>query len=112
MSFLLPREGGRLVPDMMNPRQSTAVLQCPCLNIKLATLESSDKTAKLAAVLTDLTADVLTKKRGPTVEEIEYTAPERWFIGGASLDGQKASSFYHEVRVTEGTNTKTRNPVT
>lgn len=78
----------------------------PYLNVKLSVPESAQVNAGIAAVLTDLTADVLGKRRDLTAVEIEYVPPQRWFIGGTSLHEQGARSFRLDIKVTEGTNTK------
>ncbi len=78
----------------------------PYLNVKLSTPESPERSAKVAATLTSLTADILKKKRELTAVEIEYVAPQRWFVGGISLNEQQLTSFYLDIKVTEGTNTK------
>ena len=78
----------------------------PYLNCKLCVPPSRDVTAKIASVLTDLTAEVLKKKRELTAVAVEYVAPEQWFIGGTSLAEQALRSFYLDIKVTEGTNTK------
>ncbi|MEO8305316.1 MAG: tautomerase family protein [Betaproteobacteria bacterium] len=78
----------------------------PFLNVKLTGLESLERSAKIAAVLTDLTVDVLKKKRELIAVAIEFVVPERWFIGATSLHEQAISSFYLDIKVTEGTNTK------
>jgi 4-oxalocrotonate tautomerase len=58
------------------------------------------------SALTDLTAEVLKKKRELTAVCIEYVAPEQWYIGGIQLGPQPMSSFFLEIKITEGTNTK------
>ena len=78
----------------------------PYLNAKLSTSEPSERTAKIAAVLTDLTVDVLKKKRELIAVAIEFMAPQRWFIGGTSLHEQAISGLYLDIKVTESTNTK------
>jgi 4-oxalocrotonate tautomerase len=78
----------------------------PYLNCKLSVPPSQDVTAKIASVLTDLTAEVLKKKRELTAVAVEYVAPEQWYIGGTSLADQSLRSFYLDIKVTEGTNTK------
>ena len=78
----------------------------PYLNLKLSAPESLEMTAKIAAVLTDLTVDVLKKKHELVAVVIEYVMPQHWFIGGTSMRGQRISSFYLDIKVTEGTNTK------
>jgi len=78
----------------------------PFLNVKLSGPESLEKTATIAAALTDLTVRVLKKKRELTAVAVEFVAPQRWFVGGTSLHEQVISSFYLDIKVTEGTNTK------
>ncbi len=78
----------------------------PYLNAKLCAPESAETTAKIAALLTDLTAEVLRKKRELTSVAVEYLAPQQWFIGGTSLVSQGVTTFYLDIKVTEGTNTK------
>ena len=78
----------------------------PYLKLKLSAPESVETTEKIAIVLTELTADILKKKRELTAVEIEFISPQRWFIGGVSLQEQNATSFYLDIKVTEGTNTK------
>ncbi len=78
----------------------------PILNVKLCTHPSQDTSTKVAAALTDLTVDILKKKRELTAVAIEYVSPSEWFIAGSALDGQSHSTFYLDIKVTEGTNTK------
>ena len=57
----------------------------PYLNVKLSVPESADLTKNVAAVLTDITAEVLGKSPDLTVVVIDYVQPQYWFISGASL---------------------------
>ena len=75
----------------------------PYLNIKIAASEELETTTKVASLLTDLTASVLGKKRELTAVAVEYVSPEAWFIGGQATS---APTFYLDIKVTEGTNTK------
>jgi len=78
----------------------------PFLNLKLSG-ETSQETASLAAkCLTDLTAEILKKRRELTAVAVEFVAPSRWYIAGISLGDQSLRSFYLDIKVTEGTNTK------
>lgn len=78
----------------------------PYLNVKLSTSPSSETSNKIATVLTDLTAEILRKKRELTAVAVEYIQSSEWFIAGASLNTHKQSSFYLDIKITEGTNTK------
>lgn len=78
----------------------------PYLNIKLSAPESPETTERIASLLTALTADVLKKKRELTSVALDYVSAQRWYIAGASLAAQGTSTFYLDVKITEGTNTK------
>lgn len=75
----------------------------PYLNIKIAASDEPQTTAKVASLLTELTASVLGKKRELTAVSIEYVRPDAWFIGGQVTS---TPTFYLDIKVTEGTNTK------
>lgn len=75
----------------------------PYLHIKVAAAESADTSARIAQLLTDLTVSVLGKKRELTAVALAYVKPTSWFIGGKAL---AAPSFFLDIKVTEGTNTK------
>lgn len=77
----------------------------PYLNLNLPTTPSPDVSAKAADVLTRLTAELLGKKPELTAVAITATPRDHRYVGGRALrPGQ--SSFYLDIKVTEGTNTK------
>jgi 4-oxalocrotonate tautomerase len=77
----------------------------PYLHLSLSSEPSAEVAAKAAQVLTTLTAQLLGKKQELTAVAISAASRERWFIGGQAIpNGQ--SSFYFDIKVTEGTNTK------
>jgi 4-oxalocrotonate tautomerase len=78
----------------------------PYLNLKISSSPSTDTAGKAAAVLADLTVDVLRKKRELTSVAVEFVPPGQWFVGGPSVADQKLHTFYLDIKVTEGTNTK------
>ena len=80
----------------------------PYLNVRLSTPLPNDAPARVAALLTDLTAEVLKKKRELTAVVIDPMHADHWFIGGAPLGARQESvaSFFLDIKVTEGTNTK------
>jgi len=57
-------------------------------------------------LLTELTTSVLGKKRDLVAVAVEFIKPQQWFIGGAPIDQHQAHTFYLDIKVTEGTNTK------
>ncbi|MGB9094420.1 MAG: tautomerase family protein [Gallionella sp.] len=78
----------------------------PILNVKICAPPSPATSAKIAAALTDLTVGILGKKRELTAVAIEYTPPSEWFIAGTALASQSQHTFYLDIKITEGTNTK------
>ncbi|MEO8542551.1 MAG: tautomerase family protein [Burkholderiaceae bacterium] len=74
--------------------------------MKLSVPESVDTTKKAAAVLTQITAEVLGKSQELTAVVVEYVQPQNWFVAGASLLEKGSTSMYLDIKITEGTNTK------
>lgn len=62
-------------------------------------------TAEIARVLTDLTTELLAKKRELTAVMVREMASADWFVGGRSLDELASASHRVTVHVTAGTNT-------
>ena len=78
----------------------------PYLNVKVSIPESSETADKIVAVLMKHTSEVLGKKPDVTSIEIDFIAPDKWFVGGVRVSEQKAVTFYLDIKVTDGTNTK------
>lgn len=78
----------------------------PFLTLKLSRAPSPDKAARLVATLTDVTADVLRKKRELTVVAIEALPALHWSVGGAPRPSASPCGFLLEITVTQGTNTQ------
>ena len=76
----------------------------PILSVLISGTPSAERSAVIAAALTELTADILRKEARLTSVAIQYVDPEHWAIGGRSLDAQRKTSFFLDVRVTERTN--------
>lgn len=78
----------------------------PYLNVKLSAPPSAELSSGIAGRLTELTSALLRKKRELTSVAVEYVPPVQWFIGGSPLAAQESVTFYLEIKVTAGTNTK------
>jgi len=78
----------------------------PYLNIKLSGAPSAETSRAVATTLTDLTVEVLKKKREVTAVAVEYVPAAEWYVGGVTLSAQAQPSFCLDIKVTEGTNTK------
>ncbi len=79
----------------------------PIITIKVASLnEIPDLEAKLAAIAANASSEVLKKPRNLTAVVVERINPAHWFIAGPNLATHGKSSFWLDIRVTVGTNTK------
>ena len=68
--------------------------------------ETPSLKAGVAAAITDLTAKILRKDPKVTAVIVKSVDAADWFAGGKSLAEQKLASYWIDVHVSEGTNTK------
>jgi 4-oxalocrotonate tautomerase len=73
----------------------------PTLQLKITPPQSTERLSLLARRLTDLSTEVLGKRREVTAVVIEELWPGRWFIGGRN---PREATAMLEIRVTSGTN--------
>jgi 4-oxalocrotonate tautomerase len=78
----------------------------PILNVKVSKPASAELTHRISEALLELTVGILRKKRELTSIAIDYVPPEQWVVGGRTLAEQGKSSFYFDIKVVDGTNTK------
>jgi 4-oxalocrotonate tautomerase len=78
----------------------------PILNVKVSRPASAQLSTNIAEMLLELTTRILHKRRELTSIAIDYIAPEHWIVGGSSLAAQGKNSFYFDIKVVDGTNTK------
>jgi 4-oxalocrotonate tautomerase len=78
----------------------------PILNVKVSSKPSTELSEAIAKGLVEITARVLRKRPEITAVAIDYTAPEHWIVGGSSLAQQGKASFWLDIKVVDGTNTK------
>ncbi|HEX2547436.1 MAG TPA: 4-oxalocrotonate tautomerase [Ramlibacter sp.] len=78
----------------------------PILKVKVSAAPSPAMTREIAETLLELTTRILRKKRELTAITIEYVPPEHWVVGGATLAAQGKTSFYFDIKIVDGTNTK------
>ena len=62
--------------------------------------------ADIAAAVTELTTSILHKDPKVTAIIVKSVDAADWFAGGQSLAEQNLASFWLDIHVTEGTNTK------
>ena len=78
----------------------------PILTVLISGPPDADRDVAVADALAQLTADVLRKDRRLTSVAIAHIPAAQWFVGGGTLDAQRRTSFFVEVRVTAGTNSR------
>jgi 4-oxalocrotonate tautomerase len=78
----------------------------PILNVKVSAKPSSELSDAIAKGLVEITARVLRKRPEITAVAIDFTAPEHWIVGASSLARQGKASFWLDIKVVDGTNTK------
>jgi 4-oxalocrotonate tautomerase len=78
----------------------------PILNVKVSRPAGADLTKQIAGRLAELTARILKKPPEVTAITVTYVPREQWVIAGRTLVEHGKSSFYLDIKVTEGTNTK------
>lgn len=62
--------------------------------------------SEIAAAVTELTAKILHKDPKGTAVIVKAVDAVDWFAGGESLAEQKLASYWIDIHVSEGTNTK------
>ncbi|MQX69534.1 tautomerase family protein [Sinorhizobium meliloti] len=78
----------------------------PIINISVTGQPEPELSAKVAAKVSHLTQSHLRKDPSVTAVVVSYVDPRHWFAGGKSLASQQASSFWLDIKVVDGTNTK------
>lgn len=78
----------------------------PYLNLKLSDGVTPSAAERVALGLTGLTAEYLGKRRELTSVLVESVPRAQWYVGGEAAEAGGAVTFYLEVKITRGTNTK------
>jgi 4-oxalocrotonate tautomerase len=79
----------------------------PIITVKVAPRRPVENLEQaVAATVADASTTILRKKAELTAVIVERVDPRTWFAGGATLAAQQASSFWLEIKVVDGTNTK------
>jgi len=78
----------------------------PYLNVRIAAAESTEIAEKIVSILMKHTSEVLGKKPEVTSIDLSFVSPEYWFVGGVAVSATQATTFYLEIKITSGTNTK------
>ncbi|CDX60072.1 4-oxalocrotonate tautomerase [Mesorhizobium plurifarium] len=78
----------------------------PIINISVTGKPDAKLSAAIAREATDITAELLRKDPTITAVAVNYIDPQHWFAGGKSLAAHGANTFWLDIKVVDGTNTK------
>jgi len=78
----------------------------PYLSLKISGSVPASLAGEAARLLTAITAERLGKKRELTSVLVEFTPRAQWFIAGDAAEAGGFGTFYLEVTITSGTNTR------
>ncbi|UCI25098.1 tautomerase family protein [Mesorhizobium sp. B2-8-5] len=78
----------------------------PIINISVTGKPDAKLSAALAKEATDITTRELRKDPTITAVAVNYIDPQHWFAGGKSLAEHGANTFWLDIKVVDGTNTK------
>ena len=78
----------------------------PYLNVRIAAEESEEVATNVVSVLMKHTSEILGKKPQVTSIDINFVSPKLWFVGGKAISTSDEVTFYLDIKVTDGTNTK------
>jgi 4-oxalocrotonate tautomerase len=78
----------------------------PIININVTVKPDAKLSAAIAREATDITAKLLRKDPTITAVAVNYIDPQHWFAGGKSLAEHGANTFWLDIKVVDGTNTK------
>jgi 4-oxalocrotonate tautomerase len=78
----------------------------PIINVSVTGKPNPALSQKIAQDVTELTKLHLHKDPTVTAVAVTYIDPEHWFVGGKPLASGSASTFWLDIKVTLGTNTK------
>jgi 4-oxalocrotonate tautomerase len=78
----------------------------PIINVKLSAKPNPVLIKQVSETVLDLTTRILRKNRAVTSIALEFVPREHWVIAGRSLAEHNKSSFYLDIKVVSGTNTK------
>ena len=78
----------------------------PIINISITGKPNAKLSAAIARDITEITARELRKDPTITAVAVNYVDPQHWFAGGKSLAEHGTNTFWLDIKVVDGTNTK------
>ncbi|MDG4883785.1 4-oxalocrotonate tautomerase family protein [Mesorhizobium sp. WSM4884] len=78
----------------------------PIINVSVTGKPDAKLSAAIAKDIAGITATHLRKDPTITAVAVNYIDPQHWFAGGRSLAEHGVNSFWLDIKVVDGTNTK------
>ncbi|WP_027165518.1 4-oxalocrotonate tautomerase family protein [Mesorhizobium sp. WSM3224] len=78
----------------------------PIINVSVTGKPDPKRSAAIAKEVTEITATHLRKDPTITAVAVNYIDPQHWFAGGKPLAEHGTSTFWLDIKVVDGTNTK------
>jgi 4-oxalocrotonate tautomerase len=78
----------------------------PIITVSVTGKPDAALSATIAKEVTEITATHLRKDPTITAVAINYIDPQHWFAGGRSLAEHGSNTFWLDIKVVDGTNTK------
>lgn len=78
----------------------------PYINVKVTANPDPELSARIARGISELTRTHLRKDPTVTAIAVEYIDPRHWFAGGHALAEHGTGTFWLDIKVVDGTNTK------
>lgn len=78
----------------------------PIINVSVTGRPDPALSERIAAQVTELTRAHLRKDPTVTAVVVHYVDPAHWFAGGRSLAAQGIDTFWLDIKIVDGTNTK------
>ncbi|MDB5602335.1 MAG: hypothetical protein JWN71_4379 [Xanthobacteraceae bacterium] len=78
----------------------------PIINVTISYHPDPALSQRLATEVTELARLHLRKDPTVTAVAVSYIDPQHWFAGGTSLASQGRNTFWLDIKVVDGTNTK------
>ncbi|MDX8439855.1 tautomerase family protein [Mesorhizobium australafricanum] len=78
----------------------------PIITISVTGKPDAKLSAAIAKEATEITATQLRKDPTITAVAVNYIDPQHWFAGGKSLAEHGSNTFWLDIKVVDGTNTK------
>lgn len=78
----------------------------PIITVSVTAKPDAARSARIAQEVTALTQHHLRKDPAVTAVAVHYVDPAHWFAGGRSLAEQGVATFWLDIKVVDGSNTK------